>query len=294
MGMMVWNCPDVFVHDHMTGVTTRVSVASDGTQGDGKSGGASISDDGRYVVFSSNATNLVSGDTNNYCAWNGSNNNCSDVFVHDRVTGETIRVSVTSDGTQGNHDSFSPAISADGRYISFDSIADNLVLGDTNDSSDIFVHDRVTSETTRVSVSSDGIQGNDESQTPSISVDGRYVAFSSWANNLVVGDTNAEPDVFVRDREGQSVGYSVSGHITNSEGDPLPGVSISAGYGYSATTDTQGDYTISGLPSGTYSIIPSLKDYFFAPSWHIVSVPIDRVGINFSQGFGAFLPIIHR
>ena len=278
---------EIFVHDRVTGKTTRVSVASDGTQGNSISNSPSISADGRYVAFDSVSTNLVVGDTNG--SW--------DIFVHDRVTVETTRVSVASDGTEGNDSSglyMGTTISGDGRYVAFYSDASNLVLGDTNGYGDIFVHDRVTGDTTRVSVASDETQGDGDSRWPSISADGRYVAFDSYASNLVVGDTNGSWDIFVHDREGLVVGYSVSGHVTDSDGNPLPGVSVSAGYGYSAITDSQGDYSISGLPSGTFRIFPSLTDIFFAPSWRMVSVPPERVGINFTEGFPTYFPIVGR
>ncbi|MGH2787900.1 MAG: TolB family protein [Actinomycetota bacterium] len=173
------------------GSTTRVSVASDGTQGNKRSNEPSLSADGRYVAFSSNSSNLVADDTN---PW-------SDVFVHDRETGTTTRVSVASDRTQGNDASSNPSINADGRYVVFSSNSSNLVADDTNQWSDVFVHDRETGTTTRVSVASDGTQGSNESRDPSISADGRYVAFSSSSSNLVGGDTNRHPDVFVHDRE---------------------------------------------------------------------------------------------
>jgi Tol biopolymer transport system component len=192
---------DVFVHDRLTGQTTRVSVASDGTQGNGDSGCPSISADGRYVAFASLASNLVPGDTNG--TW--------DVFVHDRLTGQTTRVSVASDGAQGNSGSWCPSISADGRYVAFQSYASNLVPGDTNGVLDVFVHDRLTGQTTRVSVASDGAQGNGDSECPSISADGRYVAFQSYASNLVPGDTNLVRDIFVHDRlTGQTTRVSVA------------------------------------------------------------------------------------
>jgi Tol biopolymer transport system component len=144
------------------------------------------------VAFDSTASNLVPGDANGRF----------DVFVHDRVTGTTTHVSVGSDGTQGNGDSLRPFISADGRYVAFDSTASNLVAGDTNGVQDIFVHDRVTGTTTHVSVASDGTQGNDDSVGPSLSGDGRFVAFLSWASNLVPGDTNGAVDVFVAEWRG--------------------------------------------------------------------------------------------
>ena len=207
------NFQDIFVHDRQTGQTTRVSVASDGTQANGHSYAPSISADGRYVAFASLASNLVSGDTNG--AW--------DVFVHDRQTGETTRVSVASDGTQaiGFFFGSSPSISADGRYVAFDSWATNLVSGDTNDKPDVFVHDRQTGQTTRVSVSSDGTQANNGAIYPSISADGRYVAFESNSTNLVSGDTNSVTDIFVHDRQtGQTTRVSVSSDGTQANGGP--------------------------------------------------------------------------
>ena len=136
----------------------------------------SISADGRYVAFDSNATNLVPGDTNGY----------DDVFVHDRQTGQTTRVSVDSAGNQGNGYSSTPrSARTGGTWRS--SYATNLVAGDTNDAYDVFVHDRQTGQTTRVSVDSSGIQGDGDSDSPSISADGRYVAFDSDATNLVAG-----------------------------------------------------------------------------------------------------------
>jgi archaellum component FlaF (FlaF/FlaG flagellin family) len=165
-------------------------VASDGTQGDDSSAIPSISADGRYVAFQSRASNLVPGDTNGHY----------NIFVHDRQTGETSRVSVASDGTQGNGSSTRPSISADGRYVAFESWSTNLVPADTNDYRHIIIHDRQTGHTTRVSVASDGIQGNGHSDQSSISADGRYVTFHSEASNLVPGDTNGTLDVFVHDR----------------------------------------------------------------------------------------------
>ena len=181
---------DVFVRDRMTGTTERVSVASDGTQGNASSYTPALSADGRFVGFNSDADNLVPGDTNA----------STDVFVHDRMTGTTERVTVASNGTQGNSDSFTPALSADGRFVTFESDADNLVPGDTNGSTDVFVHDRQTGKTERVSVTSNGTQGNSDSFTRALSADGRFVAFESDAHNLVPGDTNGSTDVFVHDR----------------------------------------------------------------------------------------------
>jgi len=208
---------DIFVRDRQTGQTTRVSIATDGTQGNDILGCTadnkpSISANGRYVTFWTDANNLVNGDTNN----------SSDVFVHDQQTGETTRVSVATDGTQGNSYSRVSSISADGRYVAFSSEANNLVIGDTNNRGDVFVHDRQTGQTTRVSLASDGTQGNIESWFPSISADGRYVAFTSWASNLVSGDTNGYGDVFVHDRQsGGTMRVSVATDGTQGNRDSL-------------------------------------------------------------------------
>ncbi|MEW6746961.1 MAG: hypothetical protein AB1486_29850 [Planctomycetota bacterium] len=209
---------DVFVHDRQTGHTTRVSIDSWGVEGDGDSSGSSISADGRYVAFESWATNLVAGDTNERI----------DVFVYDRQIEQTTRVSVDSTGVEGNNWSWHSSISADGRYVAFESLATNLVAGDTNGDVDVFVHDRQSGQTTRVSVDSYGVQGNSESGVPSISADGRYVAFESWATNLVAHDTNGEVDVFVHDRQtGQTTRVSLDSWGVEGDGDSS-GSSISA------------------------------------------------------------------
>jgi len=178
---------DVFVRDLAAGTTERVSVSSTGVGGDDHSDAPVISADGSLVFFSSFARNLVSGDTNSSC----------DIFVHDRMTGTTERVSVDSSGVQGDGSSGEPAISPDGRFVAFTSGATNLVGGDSNDSDDVFVRDRVLGTTTRVSVSSKDAQSNDGSHGPSIAADGTSVVFLSYATNLVKGDTNGDSDVFL-------------------------------------------------------------------------------------------------
>jgi len=232
---------DVFVHDRQTGATTRVSVDSDGVEGDADSQDShtSISADGRYVVFSSYATNLVVGDTN------GRN----DIFVHDRATGETTRVSVASDGSQTSTvgSTVTPSISADGRYVAFGSECSDLVAGDTNSNFDIFVHDRQTGETTRVSVASDGTQASDNSFSPSISADGRYVAFSYSSGDLVADDTNSSYDIFIHDRQtGETMRASIdSGGAGGSDDSNSPSISADGRYVvfHSAATDLVVDDT---------------------------------------------------
>jgi Tol biopolymer transport system component len=189
------SCADIFVRDQ-SGNMTRVSVGSDGTEGNGPSTTPSISADGSLVAFRSEASTLVSDDTNQ----------AADIFVHNRVTGTTIRISVASDRSQANAGSFAPALSADGQFVAFSSSASNLVNGDSNNGEDVFVHELNSSQTMRLSVASDGTQGNGPSYGRSISADGRFVAFSSLASNLVSGDTNETDDVFVHDRAtGQTI-----------------------------------------------------------------------------------------
>ena len=215
---------DIFVRDRDTDTdaiydetgavsTTRVSVATDGTEANGESRYPRISDDGREVCFTSAATNLVAPDAN------GSE---YDVYVRDRDTDRdgildepgavaTVRVSVATDGTQSPVDeSRFCDLSDDGRFVVFQSGA-ALVGGDTNSATDIFVRDRdadgngVFDEpggvtTRRISVASDGTQANGSSSLPRVSSDGRYIAYMSDATNLAPGDTDARNDVFETDR----------------------------------------------------------------------------------------------
>ena len=198
---------DVFVRDRdadSDGIFDEVNeVESVSTEKVTNTGGTdpnqappSISADGRYVAFTSYASNVVEGDTDT--------NNDYDVFVHDRTTGTTERVSVglevNGSETEANGGSDDAAISSDGNYVVFRSWATNLVEDDTNGQADIFVRDLQTGATQPVSVSSSGNQANNYSFYPTISADGRYVTFGSPATNLVEGDTNGQPDVFVRDR----------------------------------------------------------------------------------------------
>jgi Tol biopolymer transport system component len=183
------NRDDIFVGDTLTNTTTRVSVDSAGNQANSNSVAPSISADGRFVAFTSEASNIVPGDTNS----------SRDIFVRDRLTNTTTRVSVDSAGNQGNIDSYQPSISADGRFVAFQSDSSNIVPGDTNSSRDIFLRDTYTNTTTRVSVDSAGNQGNIDSLGASISADGRFVAFTSDSSNIVPGDTNNTVDIFLRD-----------------------------------------------------------------------------------------------
>jgi Tol biopolymer transport system component len=169
-------------------VVVTLPAAARGEPANGGSFTASFSGDGRYVAFDSAASNLAPDD----------HNGVLDVFVRDRLTSKTQRVSVGPQGVEANERSYDPAISGDGRYVAFTSWASNLIPGDTNNRPDVFVHDRATGLTELVG------RGNDESASPSVSGDGRYVAFLSYASNLVPGDVAGTWDVFVRDRANET------------------------------------------------------------------------------------------
>lgn len=171
--------------------TQRVSTTDTEVEGLGSSTTPNISDDGRYVVFGSNAYNLVTPDTNGGV----------DAYIKDLVTRQVRYVGVDSNGIQGNSANYSPFISGNNRYVTFTSTSTNLIIGDTNAVADVFVRDLFTNTTIRVSVDSLGNQVNGVSTSAGISADGRYVLFQSDATNLVIGDTNAQRDVFVHDQQ---------------------------------------------------------------------------------------------
>lgn len=182
---------DIFIRDTKENTTQRVSVDTNGVQGDGASLSAMISDDGLFVVFQSSASNLVENDTNGF----------DDIFVRDLVNQTTFRVSIVDgvSGVEGNGDSSEPSISGDGGVVAFNSDASNFV-SDTNNKADIFVRDLVNNTLVRVSIGSgsDGEEGDNGVIYPIVSLDGNTVAFSSLATNLVENDTNGKHDIFFR------------------------------------------------------------------------------------------------
>lgn len=182
--------------------TERISTDRAGQPGDAPSDSPAVSADGRYVTFSSAATNLVPGDTNGY----------SDIFLRDRVTGTVERISVSSTGGQANSSSaLSGSVSPDGRYVTFTSSATNLAAGDDSGTMHVYLRDRANMTTRRVSVSGTGAVGNGSSFGAAVSANGRFVAFGSLATNLVRGDTNGVQDIFVRDvRHGTTRRVSVA------------------------------------------------------------------------------------
>ena len=201
---------DVFFHTKTSYTTVLVSVGVTDTpygqvlnQGDDDSGSPDISDDGRFIAYHSYASNLVPGDTNGIY----------DIFVtelddpdsYDPRPIATTRVSVSSTGTESDGNSYYPTISSDGRYIAFQSEAGNLVDNDTNDTSDIFVHDRETQTTIRVNIDNDGQEAVGTSWYATISGDGQTVAYYSSAANLVIGDNNLQDDIFMYHRPSGTV-----------------------------------------------------------------------------------------
>jgi Tol biopolymer transport system component len=256
---------DVFVRDLQSGVTILVSVNKDGTgSGNGSSNFPNISADGRYVAFTSRADDLVATDTNG----------ASDIFVRDLQSGTTTLVSFNKDGTNsGNGNSWTSAISADGRFVAFQSTADDLVATDTNGTWDVFVRDRESGTTTLVSVNKEGTgSGNSYSIFPNISADGRFVAFSSRADDLVATDTNGKQDIFVRDLQNGTITLvSFNKDATDSGNGDSWTSAISADGRVVAftsiaddlvTTDTNGkhDVFVRDLQSGTTTLVSVDKD----------------------------------
>ena len=179
----------IYSKDYTTGVVTLVSSSASGVQGDAYSFAPSVSADGTKVAFSSTSDNLVTGDSNAF----------NDIFVKNLSTGGVTLASSTAAGVQGNDQSGSASISADGTKVAFVSYATNLVSGDSNGERDIFVKDLTTGSLTLVSRDSSGTIGNGFSEMPSISPDGSKVVFASSASNLVAGDTNGQEDIFLKD-----------------------------------------------------------------------------------------------
>lgn len=255
---------DVYVKDLLTDQLERISVTPSGIVADGTSFSGALSYDGRYVAFWSWATNLVPGDTNGK----------ADVFVRDRVTDTTERVSLTSGEAQSN--GASPSIingdslglSDDGRYVAFTSSATNLGA-DANTLSDIFVRDRTAGTTTLASVSSAEVVGGANSYAPTISANGRYVAFESDAANLVTPDANSGRDVYVRDL---TAGTTARASLTDGDTQPAVGQSYkgwinddgtkvafaSTAKMTTADTNSSSDVYLRNLSTGTTTLLSAI------------------------------------
>ena len=191
--------------------TTRVSVAANGSEANGPSYFGTVSANGRFVVFSSDATNLVPGDTNGK----------TDVFRKDLVTGEILRISVNDDGVQANGRSFASGVSRDGRLVLFWSHATNLVANDSNGFEDVFLYDVALRTPIRLSFGQGFIQTNGGNRFPSMSDDGRWVAYQSYATNVVPGDTNDREDIYLLDRRSQHITRIAQPADDQSDGDNI-------------------------------------------------------------------------
>ncbi len=256
---------DIFVHDRQGATTTRVNIDAMGNEADLHSNSPSISSDGRYILFSSDATNLVPNDLNG----------ASDVFRYDQQTGTLVRLSVDSSGTEANGGSFSASgsISADGRHIAFVSFATNLVPNDTNTSSDVFVHDTQSGATVRSSVTTAGAQGGDDCWDAAISADGRRLAFTTWAANY--GDLPVFGlRVIAHDRDVDGDGVfdetgAIASRVSANIGSPMP---------------SSGALSISGL-GGRAAVSTSLAmlpaDTNVHQDVYVVDLPIDSDGDGF-------------
>jgi len=194
------NKNDVFLRDRLLGITQRVSLANDGSEGDGDSLGGSVSDDGRYVAFTSSATNLAADDTNGQ----------HDVFLYDRQLGQLRLVSANPSGVPAGGASRYPVVSGDGRYVVFQSDANDLV-SDDGPWTDVFLYDVQAGTLEVAGLDASGAVPLGQNYWPSISADGRFLAFQSNAA-IFPGDTNGKSDVFLRDRQTGEVWWASQAH----------------------------------------------------------------------------------
>ena len=234
----------VFLRDTQSFITSMVSVSSAGTPGDSISNYPDISSDGRYVVFESSGTNLVPGVSNVY----------KDIYLHDTQTEMTSKVSVSTAGSEANANCSEPAISGNGRYVVFNSGASNLVPGDDNAQTDVFLHDVQTEITSRVSVSTGGTQAGSGCWYPDVSEDGRYVVWESNSDNLVSDDNNNATDIFVRDTQTNTTSrISVNAAGEEGNGDSYyPAISADGRY---VVFDSDADNLVTGtIPAGARQI----------------------------------------
>jgi uncharacterized repeat protein (TIGR02059 family) len=271
------------VRDTQAGTTIRVSVSSSGSQVSAPSDLASISGDGSRIAFSSNATDLVSGDTNGV----------RDVFVRDTQAGTTIRASVNSAGAEGNLSSDDPAISDDGRSVAFDSSSTTFVSpgADTNNATDVFLRDIQAGTTTRISLSSSGGQSDAASYDPSLGEDGDYVAFVSDGAGLVPDDTNGAADIFVRSvQTGVTTRVNLGSGGAQASGNgyaDYPSLSASGRYVvfYSTAPNLAGPNDANGVSGDVF-----LRDLGAAPTLASASVNGQTLTLGYSEPLAGTAP----
>ena len=266
---------DLFVRDRQLNTTTLVSVSTGGAQGDSDSGCGSISADGRYVAFDSNASNFGT-DTNGVY----------DIFLRDRTNGTTTLISNSTGGTQANGYSGFQEISSDGSTVVYESVATNLVAGDTNGVKDIFAYDVATGTTTRMSVTSAEGQVTGLSEMARVNSDGTMVTFISYDQNIVPGKTSTAGDIILRDTvAGTTERVSVSStgdeaddssyyHDISGDGNTIVFQSEATNLTTPAAAGntnifvhdmdtgetTQVTVSTGGIPSGTFNMDPKVSD----------------------------------
>jgi Tol biopolymer transport system component len=221
---------DVFLFDRTTGTTSYASVSSAGVLGDRDSDVPKLSADGRFVAFSSRARNLVPGDTNL----------AEDAFVHDRLTAQTTRVSVDSSGGESTGYTVVSGISADGRFVAFYSSASTLAPLDLNGTADVFVHDRLTGQTSLESRDSAGLQTEQPTTAIGFSSDGRFVLLTSWSGSLAPGGVNGNGNLYLRQIVRGAATYGTAGTSVNGCTPAISAIgtpSASAGSGFTLTLD---------------------------------------------------------
>jgi len=267
---------DCFVRDLKKGSTTLVSLGQGGKQGNDQSYGCRLTDDGKTVVFSSFASNLVPGDTNDIV----------DVFVRNLVTGAVSRVSVTSTGGQADNSSALDDMTADGRYVVVQSWADNLIAGDTNAALDVYVYDRTARTVERASVSSDGGQASDGGEFATISADGHRVAFQTFSP-LASADTNNVQDIYVRDLA-QHTTYFVSRGDSGQVGDGDSVVATLDQHGNLVTFSSYADNLVPGDVNGSSDVF--MRTVGVASSLRLISrTPAGAPADDFS-----FRPVLSK
>jgi Tol biopolymer transport system component len=277
---------DIYLTDLTTGAITRISEGAGALQSDGTSRHPSISGDGRYIAFDSSATNFVANDTNG----------TSDIFLHDTLTGTTTRISVRGNGTQGKGASYDPQISADGRSVVFSSDATNLVAGDTNGTTDVFLHDTVTGYTTRLSVDSGWNEGGQASYYPSIAGDGSDIVFTSDADNLVAGDNLGNTDVFARPvafqgdalvKKGTATTYTGNDvYEANATTQKLPAQKVKRGKSTTFTVQVQHD----GSAVDGFTALGCATSKGFTVTWKAAGVDVTAAVVAGTYATGALQP----
>ncbi len=259
---------DLFVKDLQSGAIQRVSTDVSGAQGNDYSEDAHFSADGRYVLFVSLASNLVAGDSNG----------AEDIFIKDLQSGAIRRVSTDAAGVQGNSGSLSAQFSADGHTVVFQSYSTNLVAGDTNGDWDLFVKDLQSGAIQRVSTDAAGAQSNGYSDQPRFSADGRYVVFQSYASNLVAGDSNGTGDVFVKDLQSGAI-QRVSTDAAGAQGNSDSGYAQFSADGRTVVFQSLASNLVAGDSNGASDIF--VKDL---QSGAIQRVSTDAAGVQ-GNGF---------